>query len=312
MKSALMWCVASLLALGQPQEPVRPAVDHHLHLFSEALGPVAKGLPITAADLIAQLDDAGIRRAVVLSVAYGFGNPNRPPVEDEYDKVKAENDRVAAEVARYPERLRGFCGVNPLAEYAVAEVARCERMPSMRYGLKLHFGNSDVMLDNPAHVAKLREVFRTANGARMAIVVHMRASVTLKRPYGAAQARAFLDEVLPSAPDVTVQIAHMAGAGGYDDPGVDEALGVFVDAFARNDPRLRHVFVEVSGVAGLGRSREREPLIAARIRQIGLQRILYGTDDAPPLQKAWTAFAQLPLTAAEIRTIAGNVAPYMR
>lgn len=312
MKSALMWCVASLLAIGQPQEPVRPAVDHHLHLFSEALGPVAKGLPITAADLIAQLDDAGIRRAVVLSVAYGFGNPNRPPVEGEYDKVKAENDRVAAEVARYPERLRGFCGVNPLKEYAVAEVARCARMPSMRYGLKLHFGNSDVMLDNPAHVAKLREVFRAANGARMAIVVHMRASVTLKRPYGAAQARAFLDEVLPSAPDVTVQIAHMAGAGGYDDPGVDDALGVFVDAFARNDPRLRHVFVEVSGVAALARSRDREPLIATRIRQIGLQRILYGTDDAPPLQKAWTAFAQLPLTAAEMRTIAGNVAPYMR
>jgi uncharacterized protein len=73
--------------------------------------------------------------------------------------------------------------------------------------------NSDVMLDNPAHVAKLREVFRAANGAGMAIVVHMRSSVTLERPHGAAQARAFLDEVLPSAPDVTVQLAHMAGAG---------------------------------------------------------------------------------------------------
>ena len=291
---------------------MRPALDHHLHLFSEALGPVAKGLPITAVDLIEQLDEAGIRRAAVFSVAYGFGNPNRPPVEHEYDKVKAENDRVAAEVARYPERLRGFCGVNPLKDYAVAEIARCARMPSMRYGLKLHFGNSDVMLDNPAHVAKLREVFRAANGAGMAIVVHMRSSVTLKRPYGAAQARAFLDEVLPSAPDVTVQIAHMAGAGGYDDPGVDEAIGVFVDAFARNDARLRHVFIEVSGVAGLGRSRDREPLVAARIRQIGLQRILYGTDGSPPLQTAWTAFTQLPLTAAEIRTLAGNAAPYMR
>ena len=78
----------------------------------------------------------------------------------------------------------------------------------------------------------------------------MRSSVTVKRPYGAAQARAFLDDVLPSAPDVTVQVAHMAGAGGYGDPAVDEALGVFVDAFARKDARLRHVYIEVSGVVG--------------------------------------------------------------
>jgi uncharacterized protein len=285
MRSTLLLCTAGLLTIGQPQEPLRPPVDHHLHLVSEAQGPVSKGMPITAADLIAQLDEAGIRRA--------------------------ENDRVAGEVARYPDRLRGFCGVNPLKEYAVAEIARCARMPSMRYGLKLHFGNSDVMLDDPTHVAKLREVFGAANAAGMAIAVHMRSSVTRKRPYGAAHARAFIDEVLPSAPDVTVQIAHMAGAGGYDDPTVDEALGVFVDAFARNDARLRHVLIEVSGVAGIG-SRDREPLVAARIRQIGLQRIFYGSDSPSPLQAKWTAFTQLPLTEAEIRTVAGNVAPYMR
>jgi uncharacterized protein len=311
MRSSRLWCMACLLTIGQPQDPLRPPVDHHLHLVSEAQGPVAKGMPITADDLIAQLDEAGIRRAAVFSVAYGFGNPNRPPVEHEYDKVKAENDRVASEVARYPDRLRGFCGVNPLKDYAFAEIARCAKMPSMRYGLKLHFGNSDVMLDDSAHVAKLREVFRAANAAGMAIAVHMRSSVTRKRSYGAAHARVFLDELLPSAPDVTVQIAHMAGAGGYDDPTVDEALGVFVEAFARNDARVRHVFIEVSGVAGLG-SRDREPLIAARIRQIGLRRILYGSDAPAPLQTKWTAFMQLSLTAAEIRGIVGNVAPYMR
>lgn len=317
MRTTLLWCAASLLAIGQPQEPVQPvqpvqpaAVDHHQHLFSTVLGPVNKGLPLTAAELVGQLDEAGIRRAAVFSVAYGFGNPNRPAVEHEYDKVRAENDRVAAEVARYPDRLRGFCGVNPLKDYALAEIARCAQMPSMRYGLKLHFGNSDVILDNPVHVAKLREVFRAANAAGMAIVVHMRSSVTMKRPYGAAQARAFLDDVLPSAPDVTVQVAHMAGAGGYDDPAIDEALGVFVDAFARKDARLRHVYIEVSGIVGLGRPRDREPLAVERIRQIGPDRILYGSDGPP--QTMWTAFTQLPLTAAEIRKVAGNTAPYMR
>ena len=34
----------------------------------------------------------------------------------------------------------------------------------------------------------------------------------------------FLNEVLPVAPDVPVQIAHLTGAGAYDDPLVDQAL----------------------------------------------------------------------------------------
>ena len=71
-------------------------------------------------------------------------------------------------------------------------------------------------LDNPQHVARLRDVFHAAN--RMAIVVHMRSSVTRQRPYGEEQARVVLNEVLPAAPDVAVQIAHLAGAGGDDDP----------------------------------------------------------------------------------------------
>jgi hypothetical protein len=38
------------------------------------------------------LDEAGIRIALVLSVAYQFANPNRPAVEGEYAKVRVEND----------------------------------------------------------------------------------------------------------------------------------------------------------------------------------------------------------------------------
>ena len=54
-----------------------PRADHHQHLFSPELAalmsttpPVAAVKPRTATDLVAQLDAAGIRRAVVLSTAY--------------------------------------------------------------------------------------------------------------------------------------------------------------------------------------------------------------------------------------------------
>jgi predicted TIM-barrel fold metal-dependent hydrolase len=267
-------------------------------------------------DLIGFLDEAGIRRAVVLSVAYQLGNPNRPPETDEYAKVRAENDWTSQEVARFRDRLRGFCGVNPLKEYALQEITRCARDPQLHFGLKLHFGNSDVDLGNPQHVAALRQIFRVANANRMAILVHMRPSVTMRRPYGAVQAHSFLSNVLPEAPDVAVQIAHLAGAGGYDDPSIDQALEVFVAAIANQDARMARVYFDVSGVVGLGAWVSKMGLVASRIRQLGVERILYGSDGAGggnlTPREAWRAFRKLPLSDIEFRTIETNLAPYLR
>ena len=110
-------------------------IDYHQHLYSHgagertSIGP--KGIDATA--LVAQLDAAGIERAIVLSVAYSFSNPNKSAVEDEYVSVMAENDWPSAQVAKYPERLLGFCSVNPLRPYAVNEIARCAKRPKSAY-----------------------------------------------------------------------------------------------------------------------------------------------------------------------------------
>src|SRR5215831_8800039 len=203
----------------------QPLVDYHQHLFHPAVtGFTRETGTITGEELVAYLDAAGIRRALVLSAAYQFGNPNRPAVDGEYAKVRAENDWTSKQVARFPERLRGFCAINPLRYYALQELDRCSRDPQLHYGIKLHFGNSDVDLNNSEHVRLLRQVFREANRRRMAIVVHMRPSVTRDRSYGAKEARVFLRELLAAAPRVPVQIAHLSGAGGYDDPKIEEAL----------------------------------------------------------------------------------------
>jgi uncharacterized protein len=238
---------AVAILLGLPPCLCQPAIDYHQHLLSPSAAKLGSlPAPFTAHDLVPLLDAAGVRRAVVLSLAYQYGNPNKPPVEDEYARVKAENDWTGRQVLEFPDRLRAFCGVDPLKSYALAEIARCAQDPQLHYGLKLHFGNSDVDLDNPEHVATLRRIFHSADEHGMAIVVHMRPSVTRHRPYGAKEAKVFLSEVLPTAPHVTVQIAHLAGAGGYDDPSVDSALSVFIDAIAKGDPAygpcvLRHL-----------------------------------------------------------------------
>lgn len=296
-----------------------PEIDYHQHLFSSAAAAVVTGDSrspgISARDVVALLDQAGIRRALILSVAYTWGKASRTPVEDEYEHVKAENDWTAQQAAQYPDRLRAFCSVNPLKPYALEEVARCSRDPRLRRGLKLHFGNSDVDLDNPENVAQVRKVFAAANGYGMAIVVHMRTSIDNQRRYGADQARVFLGELLPAAPDVPVQIAHLAGAGGYE-VAVDAALGVFVDAIGHQDGRMKNVLFDVTAVVEAAAPPAQLEQIATRIRQIGVGRILYGSDAAATpaaFPKAgWAAFRRLPLATSEFDTIAANISPYMR
>jgi len=298
---------------------VAPAADHHQHLFSPAMAALlAPGSnppqAITARDVVALLDSAGIRRALVLSVAYIYGSPART-IDDEYAKVRAVNDWTAAQAAEYPERLRAFCGFNPLKEYSLDELARCGRDPRLRHGIKLHFGNSDVQLENPAHVEQLRRVFRAANEHYMAIVVHLRASISRKRPYGPVQARAFLELLLPVVPDVPVQVAHLAGTGpGYDDPPADSVMAVLAEAVEKRDPRTRRLWFDVTTVVDRNISAANAALVAKRIRQVGIGRVLYGSDaavgDNLRPREGWAGFRRLPLTEGEFERIAKNMAPY--
>jgi predicted TIM-barrel fold metal-dependent hydrolase len=266
----------------------------------------------TAEHLIAHLDAEGIKRAVVLSTAYWFGGSgDGKPAPDEYAKVRRENDWVAQQVARYPGRLIGFCSFNPLRDYALEELNRCAQNPNLK-GLKLHLGSVRADLLNPQHLEKVRQVFRAANEKRLPIVVH-----TLG-PGGHVRekAMAFLDQILPAAPDIPIQIAHLGGSGpNYDG---EEALAVFAEAISKGDRRLKNVYFDVASEVTRTTPQETLNLVARRLRQIGLRRVLYGSDRAgtPDDRSAgtwdWKAFRRLPLTEDEFRTIAENVTPYAR
>ncbi len=296
---------------------IAPLADHHQHLFSPAYAALqSPGFKtISAHDLIGLLDKAGIQRAVVLSTAYRWGRPGAEPPE-EYEGVKAENDWTAAQAALYPKRLIAFCGFNPLKDYALDELARCAKNPNLRRGIKMHFGNSDVQLENPEHFEKLKRVFQAANKQRMAIAVHIRASISKERPYGPEQARAFL-ELLSFAPAIPVQIAHMASSGpGFVDPPAYSVVEVLADAAAKKDRRTRNLWFDFASNAHPQNPADASERMVKLIRKIGVKRILFGSDAAignnlRPLA-AWEAFRQLNLTEREIKAIAGNIAPYLR
>jgi predicted TIM-barrel fold metal-dependent hydrolase len=305
MKLQLLRILAFIILATVARGQTPPVADHHQHIFSPPLVKLLlPGAPesqtLAAPDVIALLDKAGIRRALLLSVAYTWGNPSRT-IADEYTKVRAENDWNSAQAALY----------------ALAELERCAKDPNLKRGLKLHFGNSDVQLENPAHVEQLGRVFRAANKHRMTIVVHLRASISKQRPYGAAQARLFLEQLLPLARNIDVQVAHLAGSGpGYDDPPADEAMAFLAEAMERRDRRTRRLWFDVAGCVDPKISSANAALVTKRIRQAGVKRILYGSDAAAEPDRrpreSWAAFRRLPLTEAEFNQIARNVAPYLR
>lgn len=265
--------------------------------------------PVDAEALIKLLDEADIERAVIMSVAYFFESPLIPAARRSAAKLRAENDWTVAQIARHPGRLVGFCGINPLAEQALVEMQRCKQQLGMT-GLKLHFGNSNVDVEKPADLARMKEIFATANRLGMPVATHLWSG---NKNYGRRDAEIFLNEVLPQAPDVVVQIMHMAGAG----PGwTDEALEVFAIAVEADDPRTANLYFDVATVADLQTPAQLE-LLAQRIRQIGPERILYGSDGSfagrnTPNQEWGTFRGMVPLTDAEFAIIRENVAPYLR
>lgn len=318
-----------------------PIADHHAHLMSPtaarllnegAIGEPKNGAnneqekPRSASALIAEMDAAGIRRSVALSAAYRLGSPF-VHVPHEAAAVNAENDWTLRQVRMYPGRLVGFCSVNPLRAYALAAIKHCARI-GLLGGLKLHLANSGFRFDKPAEVEKLRRVFAAADRLRMPILIHLRSR---KDWHGRRNAELFMEKVMPAAPDIAVQVAHLGGWGGYD-RATDETLSTFARICTEHPDRCRNLYFDISAVVlpqtyaqaapgsddrllwdeqkGFTDGPER---LAANLRRIGLWRILFGTDwpEATASEYIQTLRRGLRLKPAEIDRIFRNVAPYL-
>ena len=305
-----------LAACATPTVTTRsaPLVDYHQHLVSPAFQPFVK-LPLRdGAALVRELDAAGIERAVVLSVAYTYGDERKPIAEQDRDRMtREENDWTSAQVVANSPRLIGFCSANPLRQSALDELKRCLSLPGMK-GIKLHFGNSGVSLRNPDHLARVEQVYALAERLRVPVLVHMRARGGTN--YGAEDARIFLDKVVPQAPDVDLIVAHLGVAGpGWGTQG-NEVMSAFADAAQRHEPAMKNLYFDVATNVTDETSRAEGALIAERLRSVGLSHVLYGSDLSPPggsIRSGWEIFrTHVPLTAAEFQTIIQNRLPFVR
>lgn len=291
---------------------ITPRIDYHQHLVSEPWAPVVKRPPRDAKALLAELDDAGIEKAVVLSVGYSFAD-ERKKLPDPDELTRRENDWTSTQVSSAPSRLVGFCSANPLRPVAIAELDRCLGLPGMR-GIKLHFGNAGISLRNPEHAARVAEVFTLAERRGAGVLVHMRARGGAN--YGAEDAQVFLDRVVSVAPSIDIVVAHLGESGpGWTAIG-DDVMSVFAAAAERHDPRMRNVYFDVATNVTEETTPATAALIAQRIRSVGPGHVLYGSDLGPPggsIKAGWEIFRdKMPLRDEELRTIASNVTRFAR
>ncbi len=309
--SILLLSACAAAHSATPTTPFAPRVDYHQHLVSPAFAPIAKLPQRDARALLSELDSAGIRKAVVLSVGYSFAD-ERKKLTDPDRLTREENDWTSGQVASSDGRLIGFCSANPLRDAALAELERCLGLPAMR-GIKLHFGNAGISLRDSAHAARLARVFALAERLRAPVLVHMRARGGSN--YGAEDARLFLDRLVAVAPSIEIVVAHLGYSGpGY--PDADSVMAVFGEVTERGDSRMRNVYFDVATDVTEETTPANAALVARRIRQIGPSHVLYGSDLSPPggsIGSGWRIFRErVPLTADEMRTIAGNVTRFAR
>ena len=294
-----------------PSAPLVPRVDYHQHLVSPAFAPIAKLPQRDGRALLAELDAAGIEKAVVLSVGYTFAD-ERKNLPDPDRLTREENDWTSGQVAASGGRLIGFCSANPLRDVALAELERCLGLPGMR-GIKLHFGNGGISLRDSAHATRVAQVFTLAERRGAPVLVHMRARGGLN--YGGEDARRFLDRLVAVAPSIEIVVAHLGYSGpGY--PDADSVMAAFGEAADRKDPRMRRVYFDVATDVTEKTTPANAALVARRIRQVGPRHVLYGSDLSPPggsISGGWRIFRdRVPLTAEEMRTIALNLTAFAR
>jgi len=325
--------LAQALALSQSaaspsaEELPPPLADYHLHIQSKALSEVLQhaaardpklfaGMspavlnPRSGADALRVLNEGGIWYGVLLSAAYMFTSPFFDLHNIDKERLtREENAFDVAQAAQSGGRLVAFIGVNALSPTATKEIAYWKRAGGAS-GIKLHLANSGFDFGLPANIQALKQVFSEASKDNFPIIIHLRN----RTDFGAAQVNTFVNEILPRAGSIAVQIAHGGGWGGLDDQTI-AALSAFSEAIAAHRPGTERltfdlalvVFDEHSDAAKAQR-------FVDLMRKIGIERFAMGSDWPAvytPSQYVRLVERELPLKPEEWRVILAHHADYI-
>ncbi|MBX3267274.1 MAG: amidohydrolase family protein [Acidobacteria bacterium] len=283
--SIVLLCVT---AVSLAANPTGALTDGHVHILSPELIKIWKGLGIPFSrpdeyysDIDVILRNTAVRRIDLISMAHVFSSEDFGGFQNERELVEKENSFVAAARDKHPKKVRAFCSIDPLREYALAELERCRTQLKMD-GIKLHHNASQVYLTVPEHLEKVKSVFEFAAENKMPILMHFDNS---HRRFGKPDIDLLVGSILKELRSVELRIAHFGTSGGFS-----QRTRAFLNAFIEEldaEPGLRKhkITFDISAVAldkdseGIRKLTDDEFAVLAKyIRRLGLKRIAFGTD----------------------------------
>ena len=239
-------------------------IDFHTHVFSPEIkrnrnkyierdpcfallysDPKAK--IATADELIASMDEAGVDISVIANIGWTT-----------HELCLETNDYIIDSVSRYPQRLVGFCAVQPQSPEAAAEIERCAKagikgVGEMRPDIQL-FDLTDRLAMAP-FVEALRK-------HKLILLTHASEPVGHNYPGKGSITPDILYPFITSSPDLTIVCAHWGGGLPFYAlmPEVKKAMAnVFFDTAASPFLYTPQVYNQV-------------------IQLVGADKILFGSD----------------------------------
>jgi len=189
-------------------------IDFHTHIFSPqieknrskyvTLDPCfamlyanPKASLATADELITSMDEAGIDISVILNIGW---TTNELCIET--------NDYILESVARYPQRLVGFCAVQPNShDKAIVEIERCAKAGMKGVG-EMRPDIQGFDLQNKEIMAPIIEVMRKY---KLILLAHTSEPVGHPYPGKGSITPDMLYPFITSFPDLTIVCAHWGG-----------------------------------------------------------------------------------------------------
>lgn len=230
-----------------------------------------------ASETIAMMDAQGVDKSVI------FGFPWRST-----DTFKRHNDYILEAVARYPDRLIGFCCMDPMHRDAPAEVERCLQAGMSGVG-ELAFYASGL---DEASLESLDPIMALAKSFDRPVMLHTNEPVGHRYPGKCPNTLAQISALVRRFSQNRIILAHWGG-------------GLFFYALLKKQMReeLANVWFDTAASPYLYRS----DIYRLALEIAGTDKILLGTD-FPLLepQRYFKEMDQAGLTAEQRKTICGG------
>ncbi len=271
-------------------------IDFHTHIFPDAirenrsdffdgeenfrlLYESPKSKIVSAQQLVEKMEEQGVDRSVV----FGFPWKN-------IQTCRANNDYVLEAVAAYPDRLYGFCCVDPMHPEALAEARRC--LDNGLCGLgELAFYDMDF---TPAVLERLRPLMGLCREADLPVLIHTNEPVGHSYPGKSPISLKQLYDMVRAFPENRIVLAHWGG-------------GIFFYQLLKKEVKEAFANVYLDTAASPFLYDEGVFRIAADI--VGAEKILFGSDyPLLPPQRYFRQMERGGLSAEEIKMVSGDAA----